>query len=122
VTAVCRSRRDFRRLRGDGRTIRRRALWIRVVTDASMSECRVAFAIGRRLGNAVTRNRLRRRLRASLGRRRMQLPSGLLLVGANPSAVGSSFAALDAELGDLLAAAADSPAPAGRRAVPEAAR
>ncbi len=50
---------------------------------------RVAFAIGKPVGNAVTRNRVRRRLRAALvdvDRARQQgLPAGAYLIGADRS-------------------------------------
>lgn len=44
---------------------------------------RVAYAIGRAAGNAVARNRIRRRLRAALQelQRRGRLPQGTYLVG-----------------------------------------
>ncbi len=48
---------------------------------------RVAFAIGRPIGNAVTRNRLRRRLRALVAAEAaVGLPAGWYLLGASPAA------------------------------------
>jgi ribonuclease P protein component len=53
----------------------------------------LAFALGRKVGNAVQRNRLRRRLRhvftelVSQGR----VPAGVYLVTASPDAVECSF-------------------------------
>ena len=44
----------------------------------------VAFAIGRAVGTAVDRNRLRRRLRAIFGE--LDVPAGTYLVGAGPAA------------------------------------
>jgi len=64
----------------------------------------VAFAVGRSVGPAVTRNRLRRRLRHVLADdvRTSLLSHGLLLVGARPAAVERSFDELRAEVGELL--------------------
>jgi ribonuclease P protein component len=53
---------------------------------------RVAFAVGRRGGGAVARNRLRRRLREVA--RRSSLPGGDWLIGAGPGAASASFAEL----------------------------
>ncbi len=56
------------------------------------TEARVAYAVGRRVGGAVQRNRLRRRLRvivAQVGPR-----SGLYLVGARADATRLSFSEL----------------------------
>ncbi len=55
----------------------------------------VAFTVGRRAGKAVTRNRIRRRLRAAIG----QVPTGTLrpgcyLVGAAAPAATLSYQAL----------------------------
>jgi len=61
---------------------------------------RVAFAIGRAAGNAVTRNRLRRRLRAILAT--AELPSGLLLVGAGPAATELTFDTLRQRVDGLV--------------------
>jgi ribonuclease P protein component len=52
----------------------------------------VAFAIGRRVGGAVVRNRLRRRLRELA--RASSLPGGAWLVSAAPGAATASFAEL----------------------------
>lgn len=68
----------------------------------------MAFAIGRAVGPAVTRNRLRRRLRelVRLAARTDPplLPSGRLLIGALPAAGELSFERLAAELDELLRA------------------
>jgi ribonuclease P protein component len=63
----------------------------------------VAFAIARRLGTAVARNRLRRRLRALLARRAAELPPGLYLIGARPAAMSAGFTRLAADVEVLLA-------------------
>lgn len=62
---------------------------------------RVAFALGRAVGPAVTRNLIRRRLRALLNEQ-ITLPPGIYLVGAQPTAANSTFAELQ---GDLMALA-----------------
>ena len=53
---------------------------------------RVAFAVGRRAGGAVARNRVRRRLREVA--RQSSLPSGDWMIGAGPGAASASFADL----------------------------
>ena len=55
---------------------------------------RVAFAVGRRVGGAVARNRVRRRLRSLA--RASTLPAGAWLVGAGPGAGLMSYAELSA--------------------------
>jgi ribonuclease P protein component len=74
---------------------------------------RVAFAIGRKVGGAVVRNRLRRQLRAALAAR--DLAPGDYLLGLTPAAAGTTWNELnvlvDGVLADLPAPAA-SPAPA----------
>ena len=63
----------------------------------------MAYAIGRAVGPAVTRNRLRRRLRALVAVREQDLPVGLLLIGASPAAAARSFADLQVDLDRLIA-------------------
>jgi ribonuclease P protein component len=57
---------------------------------------RVAFAIGRPVGSAVARNRLRRRLRAAMVE--LRPPTGTYLIGVTPAAGTSTFTALRSDL------------------------
>lgn len=64
---------------------------------------RLAYAVGRRVGPAVVRNRVRRRLRASVDRHRSRLETGgAYLFGVTPAAARACFAELDAAVGELL--------------------
>jgi len=64
----------------------------------------VAFALGRALGPAVVRNRVRRRLRAILldASSAGTLPPGDYLIGARPDAASRSFTELEFDLTSLL--------------------
>ena len=62
----------------------------------------VAYAIGRAVGPAVTRNLLRRRLRSLLWQQFPNLPPGLYLVGAVPAAAQRSFNELAFDLSKLM--------------------
>lgn len=64
----------------------------------------MAFALGRALGPAVTRNRLRRRLRAICRQLTAtgDLPPGMLLIGASPAVVELTYAQLDSELRSMV--------------------
>lgn len=94
-----RTRDAFQRLRRDGRRVRSGALWCTFVLDSALPLPHVAFAIGRPVGPAVARNRVRRRLRALLDD--AELPSGLYLVGATPAVTTLSFTALARNVDDL---------------------
>ncbi|MGH9129214.1 MAG: ribonuclease P protein component [Acidimicrobiales bacterium] len=52
---------------------------------------RVAYAIGRRVGGAVVRNQIRRRLRGIFAEAAPTLPAGSYLVSVTPQAGRSSF-------------------------------
>ena len=78
-------------------------MWCSFVADPSVSPPQVAFAISRAVGPAVTRNRLRRRLRAILGA--MDLPNGLYLFGGQPSMSELTFVELETRAAALLDAA-----------------
>ncbi|MGH8922294.1 MAG: ribonuclease P protein component [Actinomycetes bacterium] len=75
------------------------------VEDDSADPPRVAFAIGRRAGSAVVRNRLRRRLRMLMREAAPQLPSGSYLIGASPDVTRCSFNELRMTLRRALAKA-----------------
>ncbi len=60
-----RKREDFRRLRVSGRSFRGRNFDVRVLRTRSAQELLIGFAIPKRVGTAVTRNKVRRRLRAA---------------------------------------------------------
>ena len=73
--------------------------------DPSRPPC-VAYAVGKRVGPAVVRNRVRRRLRAATWAHRAELrPGGAYLFGATPAAASVPFADIDAAMGQLLAGA-----------------
>lgn len=83
--------------------VRTTSLWCRF-NDSGVPPLRVAYAIGRRYGNAVSRNRLRRRLRVLVAEAapRHGIGHGALLIGARPSAAELTFEALGAEVDTLM--------------------
>ena len=59
-------------------------------TDRSVA--RVGFAVGKKVGNAVTRNKIKRRLRAIIQNQSSQLSPGFdLIVGAKRNSVTASY-------------------------------
>lgn len=82
-----RDRTSFDRLRREGTRVRSGPLWCVHVSDPDVMPAQVAFALGRPIGSAVTRNRLRRRLRHLL----TDMPPGIALVGAHPTVVELTF-------------------------------
>ncbi|MGN6751733.1 MAG: ribonuclease P protein component [Intrasporangium sp.] len=60
---------------------------------------RVGFVVSKAVGNAVVRNRTKRRLRASVATRLSGIPAGLdVVVRANPSAAQATYVELDSAL------------------------
>ena len=72
-----------------------------MIHRADTTDPRVAFAVGRKVGPAVVRNRLRRRLRVLW--RQASPRGGDYLVLAAPTAAGLSFAQLQARFEAALA-------------------
>ncbi|MCM0675023.1 ribonuclease P protein component [Micromonospora phytophila] len=74
---------------------------------------RAGFVVSKAVGNAVVRNRVRRRLRHLVRERLAELPAGsTLVVRALPAAADASYPRLGADLDAAIAAAR---APRGRR-------
>jgi ribonuclease P protein component len=61
------------------------------VARPSWDRREVAYAIDRKVGTAVQRNLLRRRLRAIVAERADQLPTGAYLVRSGPEGTGFEF-------------------------------
>ncbi|NND76374.1 MAG: ribonuclease P protein component [Ilumatobacter sp.] len=89
MIAGIRDRDAFVRLRRDGVRLRSDPLWCSYLADADVTPPQVGFALTRSIGSAVTRNRLRRQLKAILAG--LDVPPGLLLVGATPRVVELTF-------------------------------
>jgi ribonuclease P protein component len=99
-----RERREFERLTRDGLRAGTETLWCRYLPDPGVVPPRVGFAIGRSVGPAVARNRVRRRLRAALESLAGAplLRHGWLLVGVRPHIVERTYDELRAELSVML--------------------
>jgi ribonuclease P protein component len=99
-----RERRAFQNLARNGRKARTQTLWCTFVNDPAAAPLRVAFSVGRSVGPATQRNRLRRRLRALVtsSADRAGIGSGWLLIGARPAAAEQTFAALGTEVDSLF--------------------
>ena len=101
---VLRSRADFDRIESKGRTRTDRLLIIRFVPN-DLDHDRFGISTGRRLGNAVQRNRVRRRVREILRPLTVRDGDGWdVLVVARPASVGATFEELRTALERLLGA------------------
>lgn len=76
----------FAELRRDGRRARSGPLTVTWLPGRADEPPKLAFAIGCRVGNAVVRNRLRRRLRSVFAELAPHSPPGTFLVGVSPAA------------------------------------
>jgi ribonuclease P protein component len=84
--------------------VQRGAISVRHLRDDGATP-RVAFTIGRRVGNAVQRNRARRRVRAALASIVDELEPGAYLVGATADVVTMPFETLCEQVRDATRAA-----------------
>ncbi len=89
---------EFRRVREEGESFRGRFLILGVLPEERLDSIRVGFITTKRLGNAVTRALMRRRLRAIVTELGDSLKPGHYLVTiARPHAARASFQALRKE-------------------------
>ena len=101
-----RSPADFRRVREVARRGWPHPLLVVYVAPNELNRTRVGITVSGRVGNAVTRNRVRRRLREGLRARFERLPQGAdVLVLARPPSAGAAWSELCAALDQVLARA-----------------
>jgi ribonuclease P protein component len=74
-----------------------------MLTDSSLPGAHVGYAIGRNVGGAVLRNRIRRQLRSLLEAKSSQMPAGWYLVGVQPRDSAMSWTDLGVTVDQLLA-------------------
>ena len=86
-----------------GRRAGSSTLVVHLASPDSGERPRVGFVVSRAVGNAVTRNRVKRRLRELVRAQADVLPSGsVLVVRALPASAGASYAELRADLARCL--------------------
>ena len=99
---------DFAAAVRGGRRAGRNTVVVHLLIDepAQASTARAGFVVSKSVGNAVTRNKVRRRLRHLVRPRLTDLPDGtVLVVRALPSSATASFESLGADLDAALTAA-----------------
>ena len=93
---------DFQRIRDQGRHLHGGLVSLNVL-DNDLPHNRFGFVISRRVGNAVVRNRVKRRLRAVVRSRLTKLDEGFdIVVISHAAAAAASYHELDARLADLF--------------------
>lgn len=86
-----RDRGSFEELRRNGRRARSGPVSVTWLPEAPGSPPRLACSISRKVGSAVVRNRLRRRLRAIIAEATPDIPPGTYLLSAAPGAAGLTY-------------------------------
>jgi ribonuclease P protein component len=104
VKPVALTRRDdFRRVHGAGKRTRRNGVRIAAFARGDDDAARVGYAVARSAGPAVTRNRIKRRLRAAI--RETELAPGFdIVVSGDAELAGLEFQVLVEKLRAGLAA------------------
>lgn len=85
---------------------------MRYVGSESAEPARVAYTVGRNAGNAVVRNRLRRRLRAAVAEISEELElGGAYLLGAGTAVIAMPYSTVCEHVRALVRLAATAPDP-----------
>jgi ribonuclease P protein component len=89
---------EYERVKRDGFTQRGKLLMLNVVAIENSGPCRVGFVASRRIGGAVVRNRVRRRLREIVRQHQHELREGFWIVlVARRDAADVNYRALEHE-------------------------
>ncbi|TML92787.1 MAG: ribonuclease P protein component [Actinobacteria bacterium] len=102
-----RDRATFAALRRSGCRVTRGPITVTWLPGKPTEPPRVAYAVGRAVGPAVVRNRVRRRLRAITGESCNLLRPGAYLIRAAPTAATQSYGELSAIVSTALRALPD---------------
>jgi ribonuclease P protein component len=98
-----RDRNTFERLRAEASTVRAGAITVKYLLDQGDDPPRLGFAVPRKFGSAVERNRVRRQARAAISELgAAAVPSGSYLVMIHPPVRGREYALLKADLARLF--------------------
>jgi ribonuclease P protein component len=104
-----RSPRDFQRVRVQGRRVSGALLLLGYVARGEPDNSgytRIGFSVSRRVGGAVARNRVKRRLREVMRRKLARIAPGYdLVITARPGAADARMETLEQEVAGLLARA-----------------
>ena len=106
-----RKRREFEECYASGVRVSGRHVQVFVLADPSRDRLRLGISVPKRVGNAVARNRVRRRLREIFRRSRGLFPSGggSLVVNARASASAAPFPELSEDFTRSVSRAARTP-------------
>jgi len=99
-----RGRATFAALARSDRRVRRGSITVTWAPGDPAEPPRVAYAIGKRVGGATARNRVRRRLRAIVRDVQPGLGPGAWLIGAAPEVAKLSYGELQAAVSEAIGA------------------
>lgn len=89
---------DFQRVRLEGESVRGTFVTLGFLRDARATNTRFGFVTSRRVGGAVVRNRIRRRLREIARKHKAELsPEFLVITVAHHRSAHASYAQLEQE-------------------------